>query len=111
MKAAIETLSELTKGRKVAVLGDMLELGDISVDAHRAVGREVAEHGFAALVTRGTMGEEIAAGAEAAGMKAVYRAASHEAAADILHRILQPRDAVLFKGSRGMKMEEIIKLL
>ena len=111
MKAAIETLSELTKGRKVAVLGDMLELGAISVDAHRAVGREVAEHGFAALVTRGEMGEEIAAGAEAAGMKDVYRASSHEEAADILHRILQPRDAVLFKGSRGMKMEEIIKLL
>ena len=111
MKAAIETLAELEKGRKVAVLGDMLELGSVSVVAHEEVGREVAAHGFAALVTRGALGEKIADGAEAAGMKAVYRAASHEEAAEILHKILQPGDAVLFKGSRGMKMEKIIDLL
>ena len=111
MQAAIETLAELRKGRKVAVLGDMLELGPIAKKAHEEVGREVASHGFAALVTRGEMGEAIADGARGAGMDAVYEAASHAEAARILKEILQPGDAVLFKGSRGMKMEKIIDLL
>ena len=111
MTAAINTLSELTKGRKIAVLGDMLELGSVSEDAHLHVGEEVAEHGFTALVTRGEMGEFIAKGAENKGMTAVYRCASHEEAAAKLHELLQPGDTLLFKGSRGMAMEKIIDLL
>ena len=111
MTAAINTLSELAKGRKIAVLGDMLELGSVSEEAHLHVGEEVAEHGFTALVTRGDMGEFIAKGAENKGMTAVYRCASHEAAAEKLHELLQPGDTLLFKGSRGMTMEKIIDLL
>ena len=111
MTAAINTLSELTKGRKIAVLGDMLELGSVSEEAHLHVGEEVAEHGFTALVTRGEMGEFIAKGAENKGMTAVYRCASHEEAAEKLHELLQPGDTLLFKGSRGMAMEKIIDLL
>ena len=111
MTAAINTLSELTKGRKIAVLGDMLELGSVSEEAHLHVGEEVAEHGFTALVTRGEMGEFIAKGAENKGMTAVYRCASHEEAAEKLHELLQPGDTLLFKGSRGMAMEKIIELL
>ena len=111
MTAAINTLSELTKGRKIAVLGDMLELGSVSEEAHLHVGEEVAEHGFTALVTRGEMGEFIAKGAENRGMTAVYRCASHEEAAEKLHELLQPGDTLLFKGSRGMAMEKIIDLL
>ena len=111
MTAAINTLSELTKGRKIAVLGDMLELGSVSEEAHLHVGEEVAEHGFTALVTRGEMGEFIAKGAENKGMTAVYRCASHEEAAEKLHELLQPGDTLLFKGSRGMTMEKIIDLL
>ena len=111
MTAAINTLSELAKGRKLAVLGDMLELGSVSEDAHLHVGEEVAEHGFTALVTRGKMGEFIARGAENKGMTAVYRADSHEEAAAKLHELLEPGDTILFKGSRGMAMEKIIDLL
>ena len=113
MKAAIETLSSLATGRKIAVLGDMLELGDIAREAHLSVGRAIAEHGFDALVTRGELGEHIAEGAQQAGMMPdrVYRAASHEEAADILKGILAPGDTVLFKGSRGMAMEKIIELI
>lgn len=111
MTAAINTLSELTKGRKIAVLGDMLELGSVSEEAHLHVGEEVAEHGFTALVTRGEMGDFIAKGAENKGMTAVYRCASHEDAAEKLHELLQPGDTLLFKGSRGMAMEKIIDLL
>lgn len=111
MTAAINTLSELTKGRKIAVMGDMLELGSVSVEAHRKVGQELAAKGFAAVITRGEMGSYIAEGAEKGGVAVVCRCASHEAAADKLHEILQPGDTILFKGSRGMQMEKIIDLL
>ncbi len=111
MTAAINTLSELTKGRKVAVMGDMLELGSVSVAAHHHVGEELAEHHFAAVITRGEMGKHIAAGAEEGGVDKVFRCESHEEAAERLHAILQPGDTILFKGSRGMQMEKIIDLL
>lgn len=111
MKAAIDTLAEIAPGRKVAVMGDMLELGRVSAAAHETVGRELAAAGVALLVTRGDMGEHIAEGAEAGGMKAVYRCASHAAAGEILRRELQPGDTILFKGSRGMQMDQIIALL
>ena len=111
MKAAIETLSGMAKGRKVAVLGDMLELGDISEKAHREVGREVAEHGFSALVTYGELGKMIASGAKEAGLSEVYTADSREQAAEFLKDILQEGDTVLFKGSRGMQMEKIIEMI
>ena len=111
MSAAIRTMKEIAKGRRVAVLGDMLELGDVAKEAHRRVGEELAKSGAAALVTRGTLGEEIAAGAERAGMTEVYRCASHEEAAATLKKILRPGDTVLFKGSHGMQMDKIIGLL
>ena len=111
MQAAIKTLSDVVKGRKIAVMGDMLELGSISEGAHRKVGQELALYKFDAVVTCGDMGRFIADGAEAGGVKAVYRCASHEEAADRLHAILQAGDTILFKGSRGMAMEKIIDLL
>ncbi|ORU01353.1 UDP-N-acetylmuramoylalanyl-D-glutamyl-2,6- diaminopimelate--D-alanyl-D-alanine ligase [Anaerovibrio sp. JC8] len=111
MEAAINTLAEITKGRRIAVLGDMLELGEVSVAAHQKVGQQVAESGAVALVAFGTMGKEIAKGAQAAGMENVFHVDSHEAAAIKLKELLQPEDTVLFKGSRGMKMEAIIDLI
>lgn len=111
MTAAINTLSELAKGRKIAVMGDMLELGSVSESAHRRVGEELAEHHFAAVITRGEMGRFIADGARDGGVPAVFACDSHEEAAAKLHEILQPGDTILFKGSRGMQMEKIIDLL
>ena len=111
MEAAINTLAEITKGRRIAVLGDMLELGDVSVAAHQKVGRQVAESGAVALVAFGPMGREIANGAIEAGMENVFHVDSHEAAAAKLKELLEPEDTVLFKGSRGMKMEAIIDLI
>lgn len=111
MEAAFATLAEVAPGRKIAVLGDMLELGDIAVESHRRVGACVAKAGVTTLVTRGAMGEEIANGAEAAGLKDVYRCASHEEAAEVLKKLLEPGDTILFKGSHGMQMDKIIDLL
>lgn len=116
MEASLGTLQELAadKGRRaVAVLGDMLELGDIAEAAHRKVGQQAAAAGICCLITLGEMGRRIAAGAKEAGMQEVYAFAphEHEAAAAKLHELLQPEDLVLFKGSRGMEMEKIIDLL
>ena len=111
MTAAINTLAELVPGRKIAVMGDMLELGSVAEQAHYHVGQELAAQHFAAVVTRGEMGKLIAKGARDGGLSAVYSCDSHAAAAAQLHEILQPGDTLLFKGSRGMQMEKIIDLL
>jgi UDP-N-acetylmuramoyl-tripeptide--D-alanyl-D-alanine ligase/murE/murF fusion protein len=111
MRAAINTLIDIAPGRKIAVLGDMLELGKASVQAHENVGRELAEGHIDAVVTRGQMSKNIAKAACDKGMKHVFSCDSHKEAAHVLHEILQPGDTILFKGSRGMQMEKIIDLL
>ena len=111
MAAALETTANLYEGRKIAVLGDMLELGDAAEEAHRRIGRRVAELGFAALVTYGPQSRWIHTAAEAAGCPICCHAETHEAAAEHLRTLLRDGDTVLFKGSRGMKMEAVIALL
>ena len=111
MTAAISTLSELAKGRKVAVMGDMLELGETALQAHLHVGEELAEKGFTAVITLGKMGEKIAEGAEHGGILEVRRCGSHKEAAEALKEVLKPGDTVLVKGSRGMEMEKVIDLM
>ena len=114
MEASLTTLKEIAadKGkRSIAVLGDMLELGHVAVPAHQKVGQQAAAAGVCGLITLGEMGREIARGAREAGLEAVYSFATHEEAAAKLRELLQPEDTILFKGSRGMKMETIIDLL
>ena len=114
MEASLSTLKELAtdKGkRSLAVLGDMLELGHVAVPAHQKVGQQAAAAGVCGLITLGEMGREIAKGAKEAGLDAVYSFDTHEEAAAKLRELLQPEDTILFKGSRGMKMETIIDLL
>ena len=107
MRAAIETTAALYAGRKIAVLGDMLELGAAAEEAHRDIGERVAELGFAALVTYGPQARWMHEEAEAAGC-AAHHAETHAEAAEILKSLLTDGDTVLFKGSRGMRMEGII---
>jgi UDP-N-acetylmuramoyl-tripeptide--D-alanyl-D-alanine ligase len=110
--AALETLISLREGRKsVAVLGDMLELGDIAADAHREIGRAVAHLGVDILITMGALAIYINQGALEAGMpkEQVLAAGSHAEAAALLKERSKNGDAVLIKGSRGMKMEKILE--
>lgn len=112
MKASLETAAKLNpESRLIAVLGDMLELGDISESAHREVGQEVGKNGFSTLITYGDMSRWIDEGARAEGVKDVRHASSHEEAAEMLKGIVKRGDTVLFKGSRGMKMEKILELV
>jgi UDP-N-acetylmuramoyl-tripeptide--D-alanyl-D-alanine ligase len=109
--AALETLVALGKGRTVAVLGDMLELGVTAVEAHRDIGRAAARLHIDLLIGVGPLGRHIAEGARAAGMAEhqAAEAATPSQAAALLRERSRAGDAVLVKGSRGMKMETILE--
>ena len=111
MRASIKTTSEVYENRKIAVLGDMFELGEISEKVHREVGECVAENNFEILITVGELGKFIAEGAKSAGLEKIFVTDSHENAAKILRSILQADDVVLFKASHGMHLEKIIDLI
>ena len=109
MAAALAALSEVREdGRSAAVLGDMLELGPGSDAAHRELGR-LAAACVQRLYLLGELAGEVAAGARQAGLAeaSLLVAQDHEQLARELLGWLQPGDCVLFKGSRGMRMERV----
>lgn len=109
VKAALVALDEMGgSGARIAVLGDMLELGESSAELHRDIGEFAADH-CDRLFVFGPESQEIAAGARRAGMAAacVSLCASHEEAVQRLMQSLRPGDRLIIKGSRGMKMEKI----
>ncbi len=109
--AALNLLEELD-GRKIAVLGDMLELGSFEEEGHRKVGRRAMDV-VALLITVGERGQLIAEEALACGMDRgrVFTTQNNEEAIARLREIVAPGDIILVKGSRGMKMEEIVAAL
>lgn len=111
MRASIKTVAEIYSGRKIAVLGDMLELGEISEKVHREVGVELAENNFDTLITLGELGKFIAAGAKDAGIKNIFTVETHEDAAKKILSIVKEGDTVLFKASHGMHLEKILELI
>ncbi|HML86903.1 MAG TPA: UDP-N-acetylmuramoyl-tripeptide--D-alanyl-D-alanine ligase [Methylomusa anaerophila] len=110
MKAAIETLADVAEGRKIAVLGDMLELGHVAAEAHRLVGEFAAEKGVDIIVTVGDFARYIADTAQLHGVKNVMVCSNHEEAKALLKGIVKSGDSILFKGSRGMKMEKVLEV-
>lgn len=108
MLAALDLLGE-TPGRHIAVLGDMLELGSHEQEGHLTVGRKARE-AVNYLVVVGMLGRIIGEEAMRAGMPpdSVFFATGNAQAIDKLRDLLQPGDYVLVKGSRGLKMEEIV---
>jgi UDP-N-acetylmuramoyl-tripeptide--D-alanyl-D-alanine ligase len=119
MRAGLDVLlhtANTKKLRPVAVLGDMRELGSISEQAHKTVGAYAAKVGVQKLVTFGKSATDIAEGAKEAGMSAenifVIEDTEHaENAVCLLKNILQEGDAVLFKASRAVALERLIRLL
>lgn len=111
MLAALNLLSELN-GRRIAILGDMLELGSIEEEAHRMVGVRVAEVAQI-LITVGQRAQWIADEALHVGMPPdqVHSVGDNDAAAQLARSLLAPGDFVLIKGSRGMFMETIVAQL
>src|SRR5690606_22851944 len=97
-------------GRRVAVLGDMLELGPYETAGHEQVGRRAAETADE-LVTVGRRGRIIAAAARESGMAAVTELEDSERAIDYLLPRLGAGDVILVKGSHGMRMDRIVSAL
>lgn len=112
MAAALAVLQELPcKGRRVAVLGDMAELGAHRDAAHLEVGRRAAESGVSQLVAVGTMAGLIARGAREAGLTRVLEISEVEAAGAALKKFLKPGDVVLLKASRSTRLERVAHVL
>ena len=97
-------------GRRIAVLGDMLELGTLSVGAHEAVGADAAKSADT-LVAVGELAATIAASAERHGLRDVHRASDGGEALVRLRQILRPNDTVLVKGSRALALDKLADAL
>ena len=108
MQAALEVLSEHagSGGRKIAVLGDMLELGACSAAEHYRVGR-IAATKADMVFAYGPHSNRVMTGAVTGGMNAKHTSCfeSHDDLVSTLKRVAKPGDTLLFKGSRGMRME------
>ena len=108
MRAAIEVLNSSNSKIKTLVFGDMLELGSISEEAHREIGVLAAQKGIDRLYTYGEMAAVAAESAKANGLPEVLSFDDKEKLGAQLKNTLQAGDTVLFKASRGMKLEEAI---
>ena len=111
-KSSLSVLAGFHSGKRIAVLADMLELGNFSRQGHFSVGEYAANTDIEVLVTVGDEAKEIAEGALSVNPKMECHVCKTNAEAlDILSSILNPGDTVLVKGSRGMKTDEIVKNL
>ena len=114
MAASLKVLSEF-KERKIAVLGDMFELGDFSEELHKKVGKEVVKNNIDILIACGENARYIADVArESANKENVYYLRKTEEIKPLLEKIVKNNDVILFKASNGMKFykiaEEVIDL-
>jgi UDP-N-acetylmuramoyl-tripeptide--D-alanyl-D-alanine ligase len=107
MRAAIDDLAQTAPARRVAVLGDMLELGGEAQRLHREIGLYAAERGVDVLVTVGPLAAEMRREFEGES----YPTGSAQSAAELLAPLLQDRDTVLVKASRGVGLERVAPIL
>lgn len=107
--AALNLLAELD-GRKIAVLGDMLELGAFEEEGHRIVGGRAAQV-VAVLVAVGAKGKWIGEAAREDGLAETFFAENNSRAVEILRGVMRKGDMILVKGSRGARMEEVVSAL
>lgn len=110
MKAGIEYLSKANASRKIAVLGDMLELGEFSNELHTKVGEEVVNNKIDILIAVGEMGKVIANTVENSnGNTQVFWFDNNEEAIEKIKKIMKKGDMILVKASNGMKFKNIVE--
>lgn len=110
-ESALKTLAEVkNSGRKIAVLGDMLELGKHTEEAHKNVGK-VAKENVEVLIVVGPRAKKIKEGAIEAGMNDmnIYEFLDSREAGEFLKTFVQKDDLILIKGSQGVRMERIVE--
>jgi UDP-N-acetylmuramoyl-tripeptide--D-alanyl-D-alanine ligase len=110
VEAALDVMDQVAGSPRIAVLGDMKELGSLSLEAHRRVGRMVAERRMDLVVAFGPLARDLAAGAATAGARVAHTTDPGEVMS-ILRREMLPGAVVLVKGSRAMEMERIVGAL
>jgi UDP-N-acetylmuramoyl-tripeptide--D-alanyl-D-alanine ligase len=114
LKRSLQTLASINAPRRVAVLGEMLELGELSLELHRECGRVVAQSGVGLLVTvGGPSAEALGEAAISAGMprsSVRHLPTSDEAAADVALQV-NDGDVILVKGSRGTRTDRVVDML
>ena len=114
MQEALKTLTNYRcEGRRFFVMGDMLELGNLEELAHVTLGSDIAKCHIDYLVTVGKLSAHAAKSAITSGMnkKNIATASEHKCAVSFIQKHIRPGDCLLVKGSRGSKMEEVIKRL
>ena len=110
MRAALETLKEIKAVRRIAVLGDMLEIGKYSIEAHETIGDLVA--GIAdILITVGPRAKFIAESAKAAGLSEgkIFIFEEAEEAGKKLQNLIKKGDLILIKASRAIKLDKVVE--
>ncbi|ACB84883.1 UDP-N-acetylmuramoylalanyl-D-glutamyl-2,6-diaminopimelate--D-alanyl-D-alanyl ligase [Natranaerobius thermophilus JW/NM-WN-LF] len=111
--AAFDVLTNLPLNRRIAVLGDMFELGDYTEKAHKTVGEQAVNRGFDYLITVGELSKTTQEAADKLGMPEHQNihVADREQAIQRILQIVKSGDGILVKGSRGMAMEKIVNSL
>lgn len=110
MKSSIDVLATYTR-RKIAVLADMLELGKYSEQLHRNIGMYVAKNKIDILVAVGKESKYIVDAASEASVKQICYCNSNEEVVNYLEKIIQSNDVILFKGSNGMELGNVVALM
>ncbi len=113
MQASLKYLNGLNSKRKIAVLGDMFELGEFSEELHEKVGKEVVKNKIDILICCGKNAKYIVENAEKEGMKKqnIYYFETREQVEELVKKIWQSGDSILFKASNGMKFFNIVENL
>jgi len=111
MRAALEVLSQSDSPYKVAILGDMLELGALGATLHHGIGDYAGNLGIDCLLAVGALSKDIYQAAKNSSIPDVFYFETKEEAKTILPALLKPRATILVKASRGMEFEDLVKEL
>ncbi|MEG1857695.1 MAG: UDP-N-acetylmuramoyl-tripeptide--D-alanyl-D-alanine ligase [Pseudoflavonifractor sp.] len=108
MRAAVEVLAKAGDTYKVAVLGDMFELGALAPALHAGIGAYLGKAGIDCLVAVGALAKNIFDAAQSAGVPELYYCATKAEALPVLTQVTKPHATILIKASRGMAFEELV---
>ena len=108
MKAALDVMSKTEASRRIAVLGNMLELGDYAKELHEKVGEEVVKNKIDILITVGEYAKEIASKAKDLGMKEIFQFDNIEDVSEFVKNNMERGDLILLKASNSMNFSKIL---
>lgn len=109
MKAALEVVNRTRANRKIAVLGNMLELGDYTKELHEKVGEEVIKNNIDILITIGEYAKDISNKAEKLGMKSIFKFENIDDATKFIKSNMKNGDLILLKASNSMNFSKILE--